>query len=135
MFGGIAKSEAHQCRHGVSLKRGRPFVDHLRIILSASPRPGAARKPAAIEPPERPDRRAANECRGIFQEPFRLVRELGAARIADGDKHVAQEAGSPNALDRTFGEQGAKAGIVEPREIGPLCSMVRYEMQRRASSW
>ena len=102
----------------VSLKRGRPFVDHLRIILGVSLCLRAARKPAAIQPPERPDRRAANECRGIFQEPLRLVRELGAARIADCDQHVAQEAGPPNALDRTFGEQGAEAGIVEPREIG-----------------
>ena len=37
--------------------------------------------------------------------------------VADRDQHVADEAVAADALDRRFGEQRAKRGIVEPRQF------------------
>ena len=44
--------------------------------------------------------------------------QLGAAAIADGDQHIAQEARAADALDGRAGEEAPEAGVVEGGELG-----------------
>ena len=46
--------------------------------------------------------------------------QRSVARIADGDQHIPHKARAADAFDRTFGEQNAESGIVEPGQFGKL---------------
>ena len=100
------------------IAQGRvPFLAHGLIGL-APPR----RKRGELRPRQqarkRPYRSAADQWRGIIQQPLRFRCERVVAGIADRDQHIAQETLAPDALDRRFGKQRAEIGVIEPRQIG-----------------
>src|SRR4029077_21291046 len=80
----------------------------------------AAVEPRAVEPAERPYRGAAHQRRGIAEQTLGFIGEASVSGIADRDQYVAQETIAADALHCAFREQGAEAGVVEPRQFGEL---------------
>src|SRR6185437_2262157 len=68
---------------------------------------------------ERPGGAVPHQGRWIVEpRPHSRDQRGAGARVADRIEHVAQKAVAADALDRGAGEQSAKPGIVEPRQLG-----------------
>lgn len=65
-----------------------------------------------------PYRGAAHERLRRSEMRFRAFCKVGFAAVADGDEHIAQEAGMTEPLDRSAGEPRAKPRVVEARQFG-----------------
>ena len=102
MFRRIAETETQERGHRRFIPRARPFHSAATSgsVSSTAPRRCAAFEPRAIEPAERPDGGAANQRRGIVEQPLGFGASARVARIADRDQHIAHKARAADALDR-----------------------------------